>query len=124
MCTTNWGPPVPVSVAAGLGTGALAGVFNGTAIAKMKIPPFIATLGTMMIARGLSLVISGVAPIYVNDTPSFGRITMGSAVGQFLPNFTIPNAVLILFGAAIVASTILTKTILGRYTVALAATKE
>jgi ribose transport system permease protein len=124
IVVTNWGLPVPLGVVAGLGTGAFAGFINGVTIAKMKIPPFIATLGTMMIARGLALVLSDVAPIYFNDTPAFGKIAMGSIVGIFAPNFTIPNAVLILFGAAIVAGVILSKTVLGRYNVALGSNEE
>jgi ribose transport system permease protein len=124
IAVTNMGLPVPVGVVVGLGTGAVAGLINGVTIAKMKIPPFIATLGTMMIARGLSLVISGVAPIYFNDTPAFGKIAMGSLVSYVAPGFTIPNAVLILFGAAIIAGVILSKTVLGRYNVALGSNEE
>ena len=45
--------PVVVPVAAGLATGALAGVVNGSLIAYTHIPPFIATLGMMVSARGL-----------------------------------------------------------------------
>ena len=108
----------------GLATGAFVGYINGVTIAKMKIPPFIATLGTMMIARGLSLVISQVKPIYFNDTPAFGQIAMGSILGSIMPTMTIPNAVLILFGAAIIAGIILSKTVLGRYNVALGSNEE
>jgi ribose transport system permease protein len=121
---TNWGLPIPLGVLAGLATGALVGFINGVTIAKMKIPPFIATLGTMMIARGLSLVLSEVKPIYFNDTPAFGQIAMGSVVGRFLPTFALPNAVMILFLAAIIASIILTKTVLGRYNIALGSNEE
>ena len=49
---------------------------------------------------------------------------MGSILGAIFPGFDIPNAVLILFGAAIVASLILTKTVLGRYTFALGSNEE
>ena len=90
----------------------------------MKVPPFIATLGMMMIAVACSLVISGVKPIYFNDTPVFRQITMGSVVGAGHPGFAIPNAVLILFGAAIVAAFILSKTVLGRYAVAIGSNEE
>ncbi|MBI5668191.1 MAG: ABC transporter permease [Chloroflexi bacterium] len=124
---TFWGLPVPVGLVGGILTGALAGVINGTIIAKMKIPPFISTLGMMYVAKGLSLVISGLKPIYFNDTPEFRPITMGSALGSVFPNvefLQIPNAVFILFGAAIIASLILTKTILGRYTFALGSNEE
>jgi ribose transport system permease protein len=121
---TYWGLPVPLGVLAGLGTGALAGLANGLIITKMRIPPFIATLGMMMIARGLALVISGLTPIYFNDAPSFTAIAMGSVLGAIIPGFEIPNAVLILFLAAIVAGFILSKTVLGRYTFALGSNEE
>jgi len=121
---TFWGMPIWVGVLAGLATGALAGAVNGLAISKMKIPPFIATLGMMMIAKGLALVISGAKPIYFNDTPVFRQIAMGSLIGTVIPGFTIPNAVLVLFVAAIIATLILSKTVLGRYDVALGSNEE
>jgi len=46
--------PVIVPVAAGLAVGALAGLVNGTLVASTSIPPFIATLGVMVTARGLA----------------------------------------------------------------------
>lgn len=121
---TNLGLPIPLGILAGLATGALAGWINGIAIARFKIPPFIATLGVMMIAKGLALVISGAKPIYFNDTPAFRELAMGSALGTVIPGFNIPNAVLVLFLAAIVAHLILSKTILGRYCVALGSNEE
>jgi ribose transport system permease protein len=121
---TVWGLPVPLGVLAALATGASVGLLNGLLISKIKIPPFIATLGTMMIARGLALVISGLKPIYFNDAPAFTNIAMGSVLGAVVPGFDIPNAVLILFVAAIIAGIILSKTILGRYTFALGSNEE
>lgn len=121
---TNWGLPVPVGILAGLGTGALAGLVNGVVIAKMKIPPFIATLGVMYVAKGLSLIISELRPIYFNDTPWFRDLATGSVLGAIIPGFGIPNAVVVLFIAAIVAGVILNKTLLGRYTFALGSNEE
>ncbi len=121
---TNWGLPVPLGILAGIVTGGLCGVVNGVAIAKFKIPPFIATLGVLNIAKGLSLVISNLKPIYFNDTPIFNQIAMGSVLGTIIPGFEIPNMVIILFGVAIIASLVLTKTILGRYTFALGSNEE
>ena len=66
VAITNAGLPIPVGIVAGLATGMICGLVNGLVIARMKVPPFIATLGMMMIARGLSLVISGVKPIYLS----------------------------------------------------------
>jgi ribose transport system permease protein len=114
---TFWRLPVIVGVLAGIGAGTLCGLINGTIISKLKMPPFIATLGMMMIAKGLSLVISGLKPIYFVDTPVFSKVAMGSIL-------QIPNAVIVFFGAAIVASLILTKTVLGRYTFAIGSNEE
>lgn len=121
---TFWGLPVWVGVLGAIGTGAVAGLTTGTIVSRMKIPPFIATLGMFYVAKGLSLVISSLKPIYFVDTPSFQKIAMGSIIGQVIPAFPIPNAVLILFGAAIVAWVILSKTVLGRYTFAIGSNEE
>ena len=124
VAITNAGLPIPVGIVAGLATGMICGLVNGLVIARMRVPPFIATLGMMMIARGLSLVISGVKPIYFNDTPVFRQLTMGSVVGAVIPGLPIPNAVLVLFGAALVAAFILAKTVLGRYAIAIGSNEE
>jgi ribose transport system permease protein len=99
-------------------------VLSGALIAKLKIPPFIATLGMMLLLKGLSLVISGTKPIYFNDTPEFPSISQDSLIGYFLPDLPIPNAVLILFVVAVVSSLILNKTVLGSYTFALGSNEE
>ena len=121
---TNLGLPLPVGIAAAIATGAACGFVNGTLIAKLKIPPFIATLGMMMLLKGLSLVISGTKPIYFNDTPGFSAISQDSLIGDVLPSLPIPNGVLILFLLAIVASVVLERTALGRYTYALGSNEE
>lgn len=121
---TFLGLPIPFGVLGGLAAGGLAGFINGSVVAKMKIPPFVATLGMLYIAKGLALVISGLKPIYFTETPAFSQIATGSILGAIIPGFDIPNAVLILFGAAFVAHLILSKTILGRYTFALGSNEE
>jgi ribose transport system permease protein len=121
---TVWKLPIPLGVLAGLGTGMFCGLVNGTLISRMRIPPFIATLGMMYIAKGLALVISGLKPVYFNDTPAYATIAMGSIVGSIIPAFPIPNAVLIMFAAAIVAGLILSKTVLGRYDFAIGSNEE
>ncbi|MGG1517646.1 ABC transporter permease [Paenibacillus oryzisoli] len=121
---TTWGLPLPLGIVGGILTGAVCGLISGLLVAKMRIPPFIATLAMMMVTKGLSLVISGTKPIYFNDTPAFTQISMGSLVSDIIPGVEIPNAVLIFFGAAIIAGLILTKTIIGRYNFALGSNEE
>ena len=60
---TNLHLPIPVGILGGILAGTLAGLVNGAVISRMNIPPFIATLGMLNIARGLSLVISELHPI-------------------------------------------------------------
>ncbi|TYR29594.1 ABC transporter permease [Mesorhizobium microcysteis] len=121
---TYMGMPLPLGVIAAILAGAAAGFCSGTFVAKLKVPPFIATLGMMLILKGLSLVISGTRPIYFNDTPGFTQIAQGSLVGAIIPAVPVPNGVLVLFIVAIVASFILSKTALGRYTFALGSNEE
>lgn len=121
---TFWGLPVPVGILGGVLAGSLVGFLNGIIISRMKIPPFITTLGMLYVTKGLSLVISGLKPIYFNDTPAFREMAMGSVLARIIPGLEVPNAVLILFGSALVAHIILTRTILGRYTFALGSNEE
>ncbi len=118
------GIPVPLGVLGGVLAGAVCGLSNGLMIAKMKIPPFIATLGMMYITKGLSLVLSNLKPIYFNNNPGFVAIAQDSLVGKVFPGFPVPNAVLVFFGAAIIGWLVLGKTIMGRYNVALGSNEE
>ena len=118
------GLPLPVGIVASILAGTAVGLVSGTIIAKLKVPPFIATLGMMLILKGLSLVISGTKPIYFNDTPGFNQIALGSAVGSIFPAVPVPNGVLILFLVAGLAAFVLGKTALGRYTFALGSNEE
>ncbi|MFQ5651820.1 MAG: ABC transporter permease [bacterium] len=77
------GWPVPVAIAACLATGFFVGWVNGILLTKLKLPhPFISTLGTMNVARGLALIISGGFPI--SDLPESFRVWGASSLG-FVP---------------------------------------
>jgi ribose transport system permease protein len=121
---TYWKLPMWTGILAAIGTGALSGTISGTLTAKLKIPPFIATLGMMMLLKGLSLVVSGTRPIYFNDTEDFTMISQDSLISHILPSIPVPNGVLILFVLAITASVVLNRTSLGRYTFALGSNEE
>jgi len=121
---TYLGLPLPLGIVASILAGTSVGLLSGTIIAKLKVPPFIATLGMMLILKGLSLVISGTKPIYFNGTPGFNQIALGSAIGSVFPAVPVPNGVLILFAVAGIAAFVLGKTALGRYTFALGSNEE
>jgi len=109
--------PVVVGLLAAVTAGTICGFLNGTLIAKLKLPPFIATLGMMNITKGLNLIISGTKPVYLTETKGFSDIAIKIVLG-------IPMGVLIFFISAIIAAFILTKTILGRYTFAIGSNEE
>jgi ribose transport system permease protein len=109
---TFWGWPVWAGVLGAILFGALIGFVNGVNIAILKIPPFIATLGMMLIASGLSLVISGTKPIYFKEHPDF-QLLMNFSV---IPGARFPLGVVIFLVLVVVAAILLAKTIIGRYT--------
>lgn len=74
------GYPFPIVVLAGLlaglSVGVVAGLINGAIIAKLNVPPFIATLGTLGIAQGLAYVLSGGPPVSI-PLPGLGTLGNG-----------------------------------------------
>jgi ribose transport system permease protein len=107
------GIPVPIAVIMGLFTGVFCGAFSGVLVAYANIPPFIATLGTMTIARGVALTLTGGYP--VSNLPK--SFTMWGTSGLFQSDrfqgigypFIIMLVLVLCFGF------ILAKTSLGRH---------
>jgi len=58
------GMPIPLVVLIGLTVGAAIGVFNGLLVGKLKMPPFVATYGMMMVVNGFSLIMMQGSIIY------------------------------------------------------------
>lgn len=108
--------PVFVATIGALIIGAVFGYANGLIISKMKVPPFIVTLGMSGMLRGLNLVITNGLPI--SNLPTsvawFGR---GKVLG-------IPVPVFFLIVVTLLFQWILSKTRLGRYTYAIGSNEE
>ena len=110
------GAGIPVAILGGLAVGALCGVINGVLVSVAKLPPFIATLGMLGIARGVVLVLTDAST--VQPLPeSFAEISNGSFLG--LPNLLWMFAVV----ASIVAF-VLRRTVFGRYIYAVGSNPE
>jgi len=110
------GLPIPLAISAGLLIGLACGSINGILIAYGKLPPFIATLGMMSVARGAALM-------YTNGRPISGF----SNDFRFLANgeiFSIPISIIIMVLVYLIAHFILTKTKLGRYVYAIGGNEE
>ncbi len=95
--------PITLSVLAGLA----AGLFNGIGVAYGNIPPFIVTLGSMTIFRGLALIYSNGQPIF-GVTKEFERIAGGFVLD------IIPNLVVYFLIVTTISAFILTRTVFGR----------
>jgi len=120
----NLGWPLLPGVLGAIAVGALCGCISGLAITRLRVPPFIATLGMMMLLKGASLIITQTRPIYFSDVAGFDQIALGSLLGELLPALAIPNGVLVMFVVALVCAVVLNKTALGRYTFALGSNEE
>ena len=104
---------IPAGVAAGLLTGLVFGLFNGLLITKLKMQPFIVTLGTLGIGLGLAQILTGGTNVRFVPTAIQSQIGTREVFG-FLP---VP--VLISLAVAVVAGVVLAKCGFGRYTYAI-----
>jgi ribose transport system permease protein len=98
---------IPAGMAIGLLVGTGCGFLNGAMITSLKINPFIVTLGTMGIFRGLALIISNGLPVH--DIPqSFSYLGEGTILG-------VPFVLYLLLICAAAMHVLLEHTRLGRY---------
>ena len=116
LLLTDHGVPVLVGGLVALLIGAAIGATNGILVAKFKIPPFIATLGMLSIARGLALVFAGTTPV---DILPPALLDLGRGKVGFLP---LP--VLLLGATWLVATYLLKHTRFGRYALAIGGNEQ
>ncbi|MFE7481039.1 substrate-binding domain-containing protein [Streptomyces sp. NPDC057552] len=112
---TSAGVPVVLAVVLAIVTGIACGFVNGALISYGKLPPFIATLAMLSIARGLSLVISQGSPIAFPESVS----RLGDTLGGRLP---VPVLVMIAMG--LLTALILGRTFIGRSMYAIGGNEE
>ncbi|GAA2646081.1 MULTISPECIES: ABC transporter permease [Nonomuraea] len=113
--STTSGLPWPLATVIALAVGVVCGLANAALIAYGKLPPFIATLAMLGIARGLALVISQGSPIAMPDAVSH----VGDTIGGYLP---IPVIVMVVMG--LIAAVILNRTYPGRAMYAIGGNEE
>jgi ribose transport system permease protein len=115
-CMTMAKHGIPAGLLVGLLAGALCGLANGTLTTALRVSPFIVTLGTMGIYRGLALIISKGLP--VSDIPaSYSYLAEGTLAG-------IPFVLWLLAACAVVVHVILEHTRLGRYAFSIGSNPE
>ncbi|NMB01906.1 MAG: ABC transporter permease [Firmicutes bacterium] len=108
--------PILASVI-GVGVGFGLGLINGTVVAKLKLQPFVATLGAMSIYRGVAYVITGGWPVL-----RIPREFRQMIDGEILPY--VPVSIFILLGFAVICHIILKYTPFGAYIYAMGGNEE
>lgn len=116
-CTVGGMNPV-MALVIGLIVGAVLGLFNGFLVTNLKLQPFIATLGTMSLYRGIAYVVTGGVPV-TNVPDSFRNIFNGQ-----IGNSGIRYYVIVMLVVFIVAHIILSKTRTGDYLYAVGGNEE
>jgi ribose transport system permease protein len=105
------GSPILVGVLVGILAGAFWGFVNGFLTTRLRINPFIVTLGTLGIVRGLTLIISNGLPVH-QIPRSFSFLGEGNVLG-------VPFVLWILLACAGLVHAVLEHTKLGRYAFAI-----
>jgi len=120
------GLPLIISVFITILVGVVFGVLNGFMIAKLKLPPFIATLGTQYVSMGLGSIITSVqSQTWPTATDPLGGWFKKVFIRAELFGITgFPVGALWLVGFFIIAALILHKTKFGRYTYAIGSNEE
>ncbi len=116
----TWGWPLIPCLLLVIFVGVMFGVLNGFLVSRLKLPAFIATLGTMMISQGISHIVSG--------SQTLRYPTVANADGWFKNVFirtgNIPTGLIWLVVFALFAWFLLTKTKFGKYTMAIGSNAE
>jgi ribose/xylose/arabinose/galactoside ABC-type transport system permease subunit len=139
LVSRKWG--LEVAVPAALLVGTLCGMLNGVLITRLRLPPFIVTLGTMSIFRGVALIYNDGKPLYGLSQQVLKVISGTVSLSWFidsLPSSLLKNVIRIIFGdgvsipipviialaVALLAHFVLRHTVIGEYTTAIGGNEE
>ncbi len=112
----NAGMPIAVCILVALLFGAVLGLFNGTVISHTTLPPFIVTLSTQIIVRGVSYILTGGQPTQCNNE-AFNNLGTGYLLGVPIPVVIVALVMVVLFF-------IINRTSFGRHVYAVGGNKE
>jgi ribose transport system permease protein len=116
VALTAWQMPLVVGILLALGAGLAAGLANGFITVRWAVPSFIVTLGMLEIARGGAYLVTGSRSIYVGDV--VGQI------GARIEGIGLSPAFFLALLVVIAGQIVLTRTVFGRYMVAIGTNEE
>jgi fructose transport system permease protein len=117
----NFGVPGPLALLIGLVVGTLAGGLNGVLVTRLRLPPFIVTLGTLNIFTALTLLYSGGQSIQGKDIPDI-LLWTGQAIG--IGPFRLTTGVLLMLAMYVIGTYVLRNTAWGRHIYAVGDDRE
>jgi len=109
-------PAMLVGIGAGTAVSLIPGLVNGLLISRLRVPPFIGTLGMFGVARGVAFLLAGGTTVPV-DNAAFASLGNGKLGG-------IPYVVLVAVVVVLVMSYLLTQTRFGQHTYAVGANRQ
>jgi ribose transport system permease protein len=116
MMMAQAGLPVPVAILGGTLVGATCGLVNGLLVSVAGLNPFIATLGMLTVARGLTFIVTNAVAVF--GTPNSFRLLGQGVIGP------IPIPILVIVVVAVIGYIVLSRTRLGRYAYAMGSNLE
>jgi ribose transport system permease protein len=115
VCIVQFSLPVPVAILAGLVTGVLCGLINGAVSVAWRLPSFIVTLGMLEIARGATYLVTD------SQTQYIGSPIEPIAAAAL---FGVPLPFLLAVGIVVLGQLLLSRTVFGRYMIAIGTNEE
>ena len=117
-CLTSHGVPMLLSLIISVLVGLLFGIFNGYLVAYWKVPPFIVSMASMNIAKGVATVFTN------NQSVSWPQAAKGGWFRSLVKVGKLPVGIIVFLAIAVVCSIILNHTKAGRYILSLGSNRE
>lgn len=117
-CLTNYGVPMGMSLLISIMVGMLFGMFNGYLVSYLTVPPFIVSMASMNIAKGVASVFTKTQSV------SWPQAAQGGWFRKLVKIKNFPMGLVIFLAVAIVCAIILNKTKAGRFMLSLGSNKE
>ncbi len=116
VALSEWGFSLTWAAALALVAGLLCGLLNGVISVSLSVPSFIVTLGTLEIARGAAYLVTDSRTSYIGP--------LVEPIGAPIPGLGVSPAFLVAVALVIVGEIALTRTVFGRYAVAIGTNEE
>ena len=117
-CLNSYGLPIWLCLIISILIGTLFGLFNGWLVSYLDVAPFIVSMGSMNIAKGLASVFTK------SQSVSWPQLAQGGWYRNLVKMGNVPTGLIILIAVAVVCGILMSKTRVGRYILCLGSNSE